>query len=58
MTLPPAVTPFNFQSNQIRILEVDRSPWFVAKDVCDILGLENVTNAIQDPGAALSPYSD
>ena len=38
-----------FQSDdfgQIRALEIDSEPWFVAKDVCDALGLSNVGQAI------------
>lgn len=41
------VVPFYFQSNEIRTIAVDGQPWFVAKDVCDVLGLENVTKALQ-----------
>jgi prophage antirepressor-like protein len=36
------LTIFQFKENQeIRILERDGEPWFVAKDVCDILDIEN-----------------
>ena len=38
---------FNFQeNNEIRIINQNGEPWFVAKDVCDILGLTNVTKAL------------
>ena len=37
---------FNFKSNSIRVVEIDGEPWFVAKDVCDALGLGNTTQAI------------
>ena len=37
----------SFESHQIRIITDEYGdPWFVAKDVCDILELENVTKAI------------
>lgn len=28
---------FNFQDNQVRVVEIDSNPWFVAKDISDIL---------------------
>lgn len=31
---------------EIRALTIDSEPWFVAKDVCDALGLSNVTMAL------------
>lgn len=36
-----AISPFIFESSQIRVIMVDGEPWFVAKDVCDALGLTN-----------------
>lgn len=34
------ITPFDFKGNQLRTLtDSQGEPWFVAKDVCDILGL-------------------
>ncbi len=42
-----AVVPFYFQGNEIRSISDERNnPWFVAKDVCDALGLEHITNAL------------
>lgn len=33
------VQPFEFKGNQVRVLtDGDGAPWFIAKDVCDILG--------------------
>ena len=43
---PSTVVPFNFQTHEIRIITIEDDPWFVAKDVCDVLGLENVTKAL------------
>jgi anti-repressor protein len=37
---------FNYESNQIRTVVKDGEPWFVAKDVCEILGLEQVSRAM------------
>lgn len=38
---------FSFQNQPVRIIEQDGQPWFVAKDVCVVLGLANTTNAIR-----------
>ena len=35
------LSTFNFESNSIRTLAIDNEPWFVAKDVCDAIGLTN-----------------
>ena len=41
------VTVFSFQNqHEIRTVVRDGEPWFVAKDICDILELENVTRAL------------
>ena len=39
---------FNFNENTIRIIGSYDDPWFVAKDICNILGLSNVTNALRN----------
>jgi prophage antirepressor-like protein len=40
---------FRFQEElEVRTLERDGEPWFVAKDVCDILGLGNVTETLRN----------
>ena len=38
---------FNYGENPVRTIEQDGEIWFVAKDVCDILELKNVTQAVQ-----------
>jgi len=38
---------FNNNNNKIRVLGTSTDPWFVAKDICIILGLSNVTNALK-----------
>jgi len=35
-----------YNDNQLRIIEKDGEPWFVAKDVCDILELGNSRDAV------------
>jgi anti-repressor protein len=37
---------FNFQERDIRTVVRNGEPWFVAKDVCDILEISNVTDAM------------
>ena len=43
------IQTFNFNNNPVRALtDENGEPWFVAKDVCDILGLENSRKATAD----------
>jgi prophage antirepressor-like protein len=37
---------FNFNDKQIRIIGTGENPWFIAKDICEILGLKDVSNAL------------
>lgn len=37
---------FNFQGQQLRTVIQTNEPWFVAKDVCDILEIKNVSQAM------------
>lgn len=32
---------FNYNSNEVRTVQRDGEPWFVLKDVCDVLGMSN-----------------
>lgn len=41
-----SVIPFNFKTNQIRLIYLDGEPWFVAKDVAGLLGYSKPRNAI------------
>ena len=45
-----AIQLFSYGENPIRIVMLGDPPsaWFVAKDVCDILGYTNVTKALAD----------
>ena len=38
---------FNYNNNEIRVIEREGEPWFVAKDVCDVLELTNSREAIK-----------
>lgn len=42
-----ALQTFDFGSTTIRIVDINGEPWFVAADVCKILGIENHGNAYQ-----------
>ena len=37
---------FNFEENEVRTQLINEEPWFVAKDVCDVLGLSNSRQAL------------
>lgn len=39
---------WNFEDENVRIVDKDNNPWFVGKDVCDILGYVNSRKAISD----------
>lgn len=39
---------FNFDEHAVRIVDRDGEPWFVAADVCRLLGLDNTTEALRN----------
>jgi len=39
---------FKFEDKEVRIIGTYNEPWFVAKDICDILELSNTTNALRN----------
>ena len=47
VTSSKALEVFNYRNQQVRTVEQDGQVWFVAKDVCDILGLSNARDAIK-----------
>ena len=47
MTMNKEMSLFDFKDRQIRVLaDENGDPWFVAKDVCDILDIRNVSQAV------------
>ena len=38
---------FNFNEHAVRIIMCDGEPWWIAKDVCDVLELADVTSALR-----------
>ena len=43
-----ALQVFSYNGNNVRTVERNGDIWFVAKDVCDVLGLGNVTEALRN----------
>lgn len=39
---------FNFNGSQVRALTIDNEPYFVGKDVAEILGYKNTRKALKD----------
>lgn len=37
---------YSFRENNVRVVKVDGQPWFVAKDVCEVLELGNTSKAL------------
>lgn len=46
-TMSNEIQVFNFEQREVRIVMKDGEPWWVAKDVCDVLRIQNVTQAVQ-----------
>lgn len=40
------LTAFQYSDKEVRTIVIDNEPWFVAKDLCDILGIVNVSQAM------------
>ena len=38
---------FDFNNNNIRVIDMGGEPWFPAKDVCDVLKLKNPQDAVK-----------
>ena len=42
------IIPFNYKSKTVRVIQDENGdPWWVAKDICKILGLEDTHKAVQ-----------
>lgn len=41
-----SLIPFEYSGRQVRVIDRDGDPWFIAKDACDVLGLDNVGQAL------------
>lgn len=45
---PGTASPFEYQAHQVRWGGTRDRPWFVAQDVCDILGIKEASSALRD----------
>lgn len=48
--------PFSFESHEVRAFNIDGNPWFVGKDVCDVLGYANAADAIKQHCRGVAKY--
>lgn len=46
--VPSRVFPFSYRDSKVRLIIQNGEPWFVAKDVCDVLGYVNSRKAVSD----------
>lgn len=61
----PAASPvpavFSFESHAVRVIDKNGEPWFVVKDVCDVLGISDARRAserLDDDERSLAPVTD
>lgn len=43
-----SIIPYKFENIELRVEIIENEPWFIAKDVCDVLDLQNVSKAINN----------
>lgn len=48
MTNTNTPTLFDFNGHNIRVVDLDGTPWFVAADVCKALGIKNARHAVME----------
>ena len=46
------VQPYDFHGNPVRVIMIGGEPWFVAADVCAVLGIDNARQAMAQIGRA------
>lgn len=39
-----SILPFTYESQTVRVIEIDGEPWFVLTDLCKVLDLHNITD--------------
>jgi hypothetical protein len=42
------ITPFTYENRAVRAVVIEKEPWFVAKDICDVLGIVEARSALRD----------
>lgn len=50
------IVPFDYGNHEIRVVVIDGEPWWVARDVCAVLGIANSRDAVSrlDPDDVVS----
>jgi prophage antirepressor-like protein len=48
MSKDNAMQIFSFEDQQVRVIDKDGAPWWIARDVCEVLGYKNSSKAIDD----------
>ena len=43
-----SLIPFQFDGHSVRVVSLDGEPWFVGKDICDVLGYANPNKSMGD----------
>lgn len=46
MSQSTQLSTFNFETHAIRTIAINNEPWFIAKDVCDAIGIDNNRKAL------------
>lgn len=41
------ITPFEFEQLPVRVITIDGEPWFVGKEIAEVLGYKDATNAMK-----------
>lgn len=50
------ITPYRFEGANVRALEIAGEPWFVGRDVADVLGYKDPVNAIKQHCRGVAKY--
>ena len=53
--LSGSLPPFSFEGFGVRVITIEAEPWFVAKDIADVLGYANSRKAVADHCKASRP---
>lgn len=48
--------PISFNGLSLRTVKIDGEPWFVAKDVCDVLHIQNPARAVAESDLGAEEY--
>ncbi len=51
-----SLIPFSFGSHEVRAFNIDGNPWFVGKDVAEVLGYKDTVNALKQHCKGVAKY--